>query len=123
MKTKKMNSIAGIAFVLTGILCGCSNSSLIDEQEHASGAGTTGNRIESLNGTSEFYFKPSGDRRTWHVVNRYTSSGDNENPGYNMSEYTFTSDSVSVVNNYIGIPDMNGQDISVLIPGHDNKEN
>lgn len=59
--------------------------------------------IRQLEGVSEFYFKPEGDTRTWHVLNTYSSQFSEDAPEYNMSEYLFTSDSVTVKNNYVGI--------------------
>jgi hypothetical protein len=59
--------------------------------------------LEQLEGVSEFYFKPEGDSRTWHVSNTYTSELSENAPEYNNSVYLFTSDLVTVTNNYVGI--------------------
>jgi hypothetical protein len=53
-------------------------------------------RIETLSGSSEFYFIPAGDNRIWHVVNKYNSP--DLKTEYNLSDYRFSADSVSVVN-------------------------
>ena len=63
----------------------------------------SGADLEKLEGVSEFYYKPEGDSRTWHVLNTYTSELSENAPEYNNSEYLFTSDSVTVINNYVGI--------------------
>ena len=59
--------------------------------------------IRHLKGTSEFFYKPEGDTRVWHVLNTYSSQFTKDAPEYNVSEYLFTSDSVTVRNHYVGI--------------------
>jgi hypothetical protein len=58
-----------------------------------------------LTGTAEFYIKPEGDSRTWHIINRYLSPSDYGNKEYNNAEYVFSRDSVTVLNEFIEIPD------------------
>lgn len=58
---------------------------------------------ESFSGTSEFFYKPEDDSRTWHVVNKYSSGLSKTSPEYNYSEYTFTNESVTVENNFVGV--------------------
>ena len=59
--------------------------------------------IEHLEGRSEFFFKPENDSRTWHVINVYSSEISGDVPEYNNSTYVFTSDSVTVINEYVGV--------------------
>ena len=59
--------------------------------------------IQQLEGTSEFFYKPEGDTRVWHVLNTYSSQFSKDAPEYNVSEYLFTHDSVTVKNHYVGI--------------------
>ena len=59
--------------------------------------------IEQLEGTSEFFYRTAGDTRVWHVINTYTSQFLKDTLEYNISEYLFTSDSVTVKNQYVGI--------------------
>jgi len=56
---------------------------------------------ESFTGTSEFYFKPAGDQRLWHVVNVYSSKPLKDSDFCNNSIYTFSKDSVEVINSYL----------------------
>lgn len=60
--------------------------------------------LEQLEGISAFYYKPAGDTRLWHVVNKYggDSIGMYE---INNSTYTFTADSVTVINEIASVPD------------------
>lgn len=58
--------------------------------------------LENFEGTSEFFYK-AGDERTWHVINRYSSGLSQDFPACNNSEYVFTSDTVTVINDYVGI--------------------
>gem|GEM_PF-4301402 len=58
---------------------------------------------ENFVGTSEFIYKSKDDNRTWHVINRYSSGLTDDLTAYNNSEYTFTKESVTVINNYAGI--------------------
>lgn len=58
---------------------------------------------ESLRGTSEFFYKPEGDSRTWHIINKYSSGLSENSKMHNNSEYTFTNECVTVENNYVGI--------------------
>ncbi|HEY3250879.1 MAG TPA: hypothetical protein VGK25_07145 [Ignavibacteria bacterium] len=59
----------------------------------------------SFKGSSEFYFKPEGDKRLWHVVNMYSSKPLNDSDYFNNSIYTFSQDSVEVINSYLLTPD------------------
>jgi hypothetical protein len=57
---------------------------------------------ESFIGNSEFYLKPAGDDRIWHVINSYISSGSSDDSeGMNNSCYIFSNDSVLVINKYV----------------------
>ncbi len=61
--------------------------------------------LKSLNGTAEFYFKPAGDTRLWHVTNIYAQADSDEGRTLNNSTYTFTADSVTVVNEIASVPE------------------
>ncbi|NOS84675.1 MAG: hypothetical protein HOP31_06000 [Ignavibacteria bacterium] len=60
--------------------------------------------LKQVEGLSSFYCKPADDTRLWHVVNKY---GMDSNGKYvmNNSTYTFTADSVTVVNEIASVPD------------------
>jgi hypothetical protein len=60
---------------------------------------------ETLRGITEFYFKSPGDSRTWHIKNRYINPDSEDKPDYNTSYYSFSADTVTVINEYIGIPE------------------
>ncbi len=60
--------------------------------------------LEQVEGISAFYYKPSGDSRIWHVVNKY-GMGSNGKYVMNNSDYTFTADSVTVINEIASVPD------------------
>jgi hypothetical protein len=60
---------------------------------------------EQVEGISEFYFKPAGDERLWHIINKYGCTNSNGERTLNNSSYTFTSDSVLVVNEIATVPD------------------
>jgi hypothetical protein len=60
----------------------------------------------SLEGNSEFYLKPAGDERLWHVINTYTSnSGEAQ---YNNSSY-LSAEILMVVNKYVVDADNQGR--------------
>ena len=59
--------------------------------------------LEQLEGVSEFYYKSKDDSRIWHVINKYSSEISGNAPEYNNSSYLFTSDSVMVINEYVGV--------------------
>lgn len=58
------------------------------------------NPVESV---SSYQYKPEGDSRIWRVTNKYgmDSNGKFE---INNSEYTFTADSVTVINEIASMP-------------------
>lgn len=60
--------------------------------------------LEEMEGISAFYYKPAGDTRIWHVVNKYGKDS-NKKFSMNNSTYTFTADSVTVVNEIASVPD------------------
>jgi len=68
-------------------------------------------KLESFNGQSEFYYKPAGEKRVWHVVNVYSEFNPLNDNFHNMSYYEFNSDSVLVINQYAFMPDQNQQEI------------
>lgn len=107
MKTKKFkNALVAGVLVFSGILTGWRYGESESHRIAADGLGETLPRVEGLNGKTEFYFVPSGDSRLWHVINKYNTVSSNDGPGYNMSSYTFSSDSVYVINEYVGMPDV-----------------
>lgn len=61
--------------------------------------------LHTLSGTSEYYYKPAGESRLWHVVNKYNCSDSATYNSCNNSSYTFTADSVYVVNEYVSVPE------------------
>lgn len=69
-------------------------------------------KLESFSGQSEFYYKPAGDTRIWHVINKYSDFNSGNSDCYNMSDYTFNSDSVFVVNRYAGVQNQNQLDVT-----------
>lgn len=113
-KTKLINEIAGVLLIIAFITAGCSIGSIYSDTKSA-GSGYRGalSRPESLQGTTEFSFINAGDGKVWHVINKYNPVGSGEGPGYNMSTYDITSDSVNVVNEYAGIPDAIQWDLSL----------
>jgi hypothetical protein len=56
---------------------------------------------ETMKGTAEFYFSPQDENRTWHVINIYNPAS---SEGINNSEYTFSADSVTVINEIASPP-------------------
>jgi hypothetical protein len=85
----------------------------LEKNEYSSLEINTGAELKQVEGLSSFYYKPEGDSRLWHVVNKY---GMDANGKYvmNNSTYTFTADSVTVVNEIASVPDWE-QYISGLI--------
>src|SRR4030095_2420221 len=67
----------------------------------------------SLEGSSEFYLKPAGDEKLWHVINTYTS--DTGEDQCNNSNYLFSGDSVLVVNKYYVDP--SNQELNFALAG------
>ena len=61
--------------------------------------------MERFSGHSEYYYKPAGDTRIWHVVNIYSELKPMNDNNQNMSFYKFNSDSVLVINQFAVIPD------------------
>lgn len=113
-KTNLINEIAGVLLVIVFIAAGCSIGSISTDTKSAdSGYRGSVSRPESLQGTTEFSFINAGDGKLWHVINKYSPVGSGEGPGYNMSTYDITSDSVNVVNEYAGIPDDIQWDLSL----------
>ncbi len=94
--TKYLKLITFPALLLTAIITGFSVKKNAADSKYKSD-------IQQLEGTSEFFYKPEGDTRVWHVLNTYSSQFSKDAPEYNVSEYLFTSDSVTVKNNYVGI--------------------
>lgn len=92
IKYLKLISLPVLLLVL--IITGFSVKKNFDDNKYESD-------IRQLEGTSEFFYKPEGDERVWHVINTY-SRFSKESPEYNSSEYLFTSDSVTVKNHYVG---------------------
>lgn len=64
----------------------------------------TNHKLECFIGQSEFYYKPAGDTRLWRVINTYYELDSDNNDCHNMSYYEFYSDSVLVINQYVGVP-------------------
>lgn len=84
-----------LAVLLTGFSQKKSESST--EIQHEAG-------LNQVEGISAFYYKRAGDSRIWHVINKY---GMDSNGKYEMnnSTYTFTADSVTVINEIATVPD------------------
>jgi hypothetical protein len=103
MKTTKLN-LAFAAALITGalLLTGFGWSGWIKD---AAGNGEE-SRIESFSGNSEYYIRPAGDDRLWHVINKYGSRDSGRECSLNNSTYTFTADSVTVVNEIASVPEL-----------------
>jgi hypothetical protein len=113
-KTKLINEIAGVLLIIAFLTAVCSIGTISSDTKSAeSGYRGAFSRPESLQGTTEFSFINAGDGKVWHVINKYRPVGSGEGPGYNMSTYDITSDSVNVVNEYAGIPDAIQWDLSL----------
>ena len=84
-----------LVVLITGFSLKKSDSSL--EKQHVAD-------LEQVKGMSEFYYKPAGDTRIWHVVNKYGMDTNGKNV-MNNSTYTFTADSVTVINEIATVPD------------------
>ena len=69
---------------------------------------------ESLTGNSEFFFKRAGDDRTWHVINRYSSLPFNDSSFCNNSNYLFTKDSVTMINEYLVVTEDGKLDFNLI---------
>ncbi|MBV6478241.1 MAG: hypothetical protein HGGPFJEG_00991 [Ignavibacteria bacterium] len=97
MKIKKyLRLITFCAFLFAILLTGYS---LKNKSPESSNKGD----ITQLEGSSEIFYKPEGDLRVWHILNTYSSQFTNDAPEYNVYEYLFTSDTVTVTNHYVGI--------------------
>ena len=85
-----------LAVLITGFSQKQNDSGSVEIQPEA--------ELNQVEGLSSFYYKPAGDSRLWHVVNKYgkDSIGKYE---INNSTYTFTADSVTVVNEIASVPD------------------
>lgn len=85
-----------IAVLITGFSLKKNENSSIEIQPEA--------ELKQVEGLSSFYYKPAGDNRLWHVVNKY---GMDTGGKYvlNNSTYTFTADSVTVINEIASVPD------------------
>ncbi|MCI0450362.1 MAG: hypothetical protein L0Y79_11375 [Chlorobi bacterium] len=57
--------------------------------------------FENFDGSSEFFLKPAGDQRMWHISNKYVIADSDSGFDCNNSEYLFTADSVRVRNTII----------------------
>src|SRR5258706_14548662 len=57
--------------------------------------------MENFNGSSEFFFRPIGDTKSWHIINRYVSQNENDTLECNNSDYLFSKDLVQVVNDIV----------------------
>ena len=102
--TKTTELLFGGSLILTGIVMGWISGTTATTPKNDSFASEPLPVIETFNGTAEYYFKPAGDYRLWHVINKYGQSQLNDGPGYNMSSYTFSSDSVTVINEFTDVP-------------------
>lgn len=94
--TKYLTLITFPALLLAVLIIGFSVKENAEDSKYKSD-------IRQLKGTSEFFYKIEGDTRVWHVLNTYSSQFSKDAPEYNVSEYLFTSDSVIVKNNFVGI--------------------
>ena len=107
MKSIKFkDAIITAVFIVSGVITGCGNgNAAADSNTAGTGSKAFILELESLKGITEFKFIPAGDNRTWHVINKYNVPGSGNGPGYNMATYTFSDDSVYVINEYAGIQD------------------
>jgi len=115
MKTKNLkDEIISIILIISCLIIGCSIG-FVTSSPKSAGSGLR--KIlpigVSLSGKTEFSFVPSDDNRVWHVINKYSPVSSGDGPGYNMSSYTFSSDSVIVINEYVGLPDEKQWDLNL----------
>lgn len=84
-----------LAVIITGFTLKKSDNSSFEKQPVA--------ELKQVEFLSSFYYKPAGDTRMWHVINKY---GSDSNGIYEMnnSAYTFTADSVTVINEIAPVP-------------------
>lgn len=84
-----------LAVIITGFTLKKSDNSSFEKQPAA--------ELKQVEFLSSFYYKPAGDTRMWHVINKY---GSDSNGIYEMnnSAYTFTADSVTVINEIAPVP-------------------
>lgn len=107
MRTTKLFKIFTITAILLVVVLTCfklasaAKEPVITSKQHSISLAEE----QSFKGTSEFYFKPAGDERLWHVLNLYSSKPLDDSDCYNNSIYTFSQDYVEVINNYLVIPD------------------
>jgi hypothetical protein len=87
------------SILLAVLLTGFSQKKSESSPERQPGA-----ELEQVEGISAFYYKPAGDHRIWHVVNKYGMDSNGKYP-MNNSIYTFTADSVTVINEIASVPD------------------
>ena len=106
MKLKKIKKLSiNVAIILTSaaIVFGAMKFPNTTDKS-AAYAFTAKQEPEALNGIADFYIKPAGDSRIWHIINKYPGLNQTGGNSSNMSYYTFTSDSVLVVNEYAEMP-------------------
>jgi hypothetical protein len=53
-----------------------------------------------LMGISEFFYREDNDGRIWHVINLYSQYEKEDTVEYNNSYYSFSKDTVTVINNF-----------------------
>lgn len=84
-----------LAVIITGFTLKKSDNSSFEKQPAA--------ELKQVEFLSSFYYKPAGDTRLWHVINKY---GNDSNGIYEMnnSAYSFTADSVTVINEIASVP-------------------
>src|SRR5689334_16035292 len=114
MKLQTLKGLAITVILAVCIITGFSRSSITPGRENSGNAGVIPQpRPETITGTTEFYFRPVDDSRIWHVVNRYISPDSEDQPEFNTSEYNFSSDSVTVLNEFIGVPETTQWDLGL----------
>lgn len=85
-----------LAVIITGFTLKKSDNSSFERQPAA--------ELKQVEFLSSFYYKPAGDTRLWHIINKYGSDS-NGIFEINNSAYTFTADSVIVINEIASMPD------------------
>jgi hypothetical protein len=109
--TKSKKLIFTVAMILScAITIGSFNITTTGSKSASSSLETPFLKIGSLSGSTEFYFVPAYDGRQWHIINSYNASL-NGKETHNTSSYFFSKDSISVKNNYVGIPDLHQQEM------------
>lgn len=84
-----------LAVIITGFTLKKSDNSSFEKHPAA--------ELKQVEFLSSFYYKPAGDTRLWHVINKYGSDS-NGIFEINNSAYTFTADSVTVINEIASVP-------------------